>query len=169
MKISRSYLMGLGSGLILSALLAMIIPPVTINFGGNPPHQQGANQGERQGETNKDTQNGDKDQGESESLTGKDDKETGNEDENKPLEGNKENPSHDSDKDRDPDKETFVIPRGSTASQIANLLLNAGWISSKEEFIEIVREENLASKFQAGTFQLTRGMNIQEIIGELIK
>ncbi len=166
MKISRSYLLGLGSGLILSALLAMIMPPVTINFGSKPPPQQGANQGEQldnqgeqggvvgeegdtQGEAEKGTQGEDTSQGESESTTGKTDM----------IEN----------EDGDTDKETFVIPRGSTATQIANLLLNEGWISSKEEFIEIVGEKNLASRFRAGTFQLSKDMSIEEILSELIK
>lgn len=179
MKISRSYLMGLGSGLILSALIALIMPPITINFGSNPPSQQNVSQGEQgvnreesnqeetnqeetnQEETNQGTVDGDNGEGK-----GSNGEAPGLDKEN----NNEAGAEKDSEikKDTEGEKEPFVIPRGSTASQIADLLFKEGWISSKEEFMAVVEERNLATKFRAGTYQLTRGLDIVELLAELI-
>lgn len=176
MKLSRSYLLGLGSGLILSALLAMVIPPVSINFVGNSPLPQGNSDPNTQGSKNitnsepeeEPTQNSDPN---SENV-GKD-AENGQNNPgsmNKPDEQN--NPGSET---NNPDPEnttqpakTFVIPSGSTADRIANLLLVEGWISSKEEFLDLVREKNLAGRFRAGSFELTTGMSQEQILDKLV-
>ncbi|NMA68428.1 MAG: endolytic transglycosylase MltG [Desulfitobacterium sp.] len=162
MKISRSYLMGLGSGFILSALIALIMPPITINFGSTPsPPQQGVIQ-EEEGANQKEPNQPNQDEpNEEESNQGtldgvKGEGEAGAE---KNIEA---------EKDAEGEKGTFVIPRGSTASQVAELLFEEEWISSKEEFMAVVEEKNLARKFRAGTFQLTKGLNIDELLDELI-
>lgn len=166
MKISRSYLMGLGSGLILSALIALIIPPITINFGStSPPSQQNVTQGE-QGTNGEDTNLEETNQEES----NQEETNQGTVDGDNGKNNNEVGAEKDSEveKDIEGEKEPFVIPRGSTASQIADLLLKEGWISSKEEFMAVVKEKDLATKFRAGTYQLSRGLEIEEILAELI-
>ncbi|WP_019849434.1 endolytic transglycosylase MltG [Desulfitobacterium sp. PCE1] len=172
MKLSRSYLLGLGSGLILSALLAMVIPPVSINFAGSsPPEQTGPgrntpgneNQGEvpSQGEgENKDGNN----QGLPENPVKPD--ETGENPVQNP-DTNSRNPSS-ADAENDKPTQTFVIPSGSTADKISDLLLAEGWISSKEEFLNLVKQKNLAGRFRAGSFELSEGMDTEEILKKLI-
>lgn len=138
MKFSRSYLLGLGSGLILSALIAMVIPAGNIKFNEEttPVNNQEASR--------QDTQN-------NEFLTEKPETEN--------LEV-KEGLS--------PVTKVFIIPAGATAEKIANLLLEEGWISHKEEFLNLVKQKNLASKFQVGSYELTQGMSVEEVINQLI-
>lgn len=158
MKVSRSYLLGLGSGLILSALLAMVIPSVGINFAGGlapaqvapDPNPQGSETPANSGTDENATQDSDLN---SESPSSNAEKEQSNLD----------------DESNTQIKKTLVIPRGSTADRIANLLLAEGWIASKEEFLDLVKKENLASRFRAGSFELTEGMSNQEILEQLIR
>lgn len=159
MKISRSYLLGLGSGLILSALIAMVVPPLSINFGGALPVSQVS---PNEDVPNVDNQGNEASQGrpgnpgESINLDSKGNQDT----------GGVQDPSENS--GMPGDTKLFTIPSGSTADRIADLLLAEEWVSSKEEFLDIVVERNLASRFRAGSFELTQSMNMEEILEQLV-
>ncbi|HHY27966.1 MAG TPA: endolytic transglycosylase MltG [Desulfitobacterium dehalogenans] len=166
MKLSRSYLLGLGSGLILSALLAMVVPPVSINFAGSsPPEQTGPGRNTPGNENQGDVPS----QGEGENKDGNNQglpenpmtSETGE----NPLQNSGINSGSPSGADSE---KTFAIPSGSTADKIADLLLAEGWISSKEEFLNLVKQKNLAGRFRAGSFGLSEGMDTEEILKKLI-
>jgi cell division protein YceG involved in septum cleavage len=68
-----------------------------------------------------------------------------------------------------PTLDIFTIPAGASAEKIADLLVNDHWITNKEEFLSFVTQKKLASKFQAGSFELTSGMSLEEIVNQLIK
>lgn len=145
MKLSRSYVLGLGSGLILSALIAMLLPPGNIHFGeasGPINNQVAAQSGSANNGMNSVTPAGEKSKAEKTVM-----EKTG-----------EENPSS-----------ALTIPSGASAEKIADLLLEERWITSKEEFLTLVKQKNLASKLKAGSFELTRGMGIEEIFNQLIK
>lgn len=159
MKLSRSYILGLGSGLILSALLVMVIPPVGISFAGSSPPEQTGSGGNTSG--------GEKQQDEV-SNPGEGDNKEGSNTPELP-----ENPVKPDEMGENPVQnpqptETFVIPSGSTADRIAGLLLAEGWIASKDEFLDLVKQKNLAGRFQAGRFELIQGMDMEEILKQLI-
>lgn len=162
MKISRSYLMGLGSGLILSALIAMVVPPVSINFAGDLPANQGIPSGNL---PNSENQGNATSQDSSENSGMPEEGSLGNNSESN-SESGKVTPD-DSQSNSQPTK-LFTIPSGSTADRIADLLIAEEWISSKEEFLDLVKEKNLASRFRAGSFELTEGMNPGEILEQLV-
>ncbi|MEA5024318.1 hypothetical protein SDC9_09429 [bioreactor metagenome] len=158
MKLSRSYILGLASGLILSALLAMVIPPVSINFAGSSPPEQTGPDGNTPGS---ESQGEVPDPGEDENREGNNNPEL------------PENPVKPDETGENPvqnpqPSQTFVIPSGSTADRIAGLLLDEGWISSKDEFLDLVKQKNLAGRFQAGSFELIQGMDMEEILKQLI-
>lgn len=141
MKFSRSYLLGLGSGLILSALITMVFP----NQEAPPLNTVNTSA-----------------QGELKPADTPVEK-IPSEIPEKPV------ISKQAPKNIEPSKETFRVPVGASAERIGELLITQGWITSKEEFLRVVKEKNLASKFQAGDFQLTKGVSIEEIINELLK
>lgn len=149
MKLSRSYVMGLGSGLILSALLAMLLPSVTIDFGGGTNSNTNAVTSSEQkpvtGTVAEKTTEGKSSGVGSASVS------------NTPKATDLVN------------KDVFIIPTGASAEKIADLLLSENWITSKEEFLTLVKQRNLASKFRAGSFELTRGKAVEEIVNQLIK
>lgn len=61
----------------------------------------------------------------------------------------------------------FVVLEGSTATDIAAELLALGLIESETTFLQRVEELGAAANFQAGTFEITKGMSLDEIIAEL--
>lgn len=60
-----------------------------------------------------------------------------------------------------------VIPRGAVASQIAELLTEAGVVSSESVFQTAVRTTGADAQLQAGTYRLFTGMNPEEVVTEL--
>ncbi|MGE4274317.1 MAG: ABC transporter substrate-binding protein [Desulfitobacterium sp.] len=172
MKISRSYVLGLGSGLILSALIAMVMPPLSINLSdGTPAAQQTTNPNPNGADNEKangsgsgnssvtDSENSDATRSQDQQIS----ENQGKESDAPPVEDNA-NPEP-----TDIATALFIIPAGSTADRIADLLLAEGWIASKEEFLNLVKERGLASKFRAGSYELSQEMNTEEILGQLIQ
>lgn len=160
MKISRSYLLGLGSGLILSALIAMVVPPVSINIAGDSTANQGNNQKANE-ETN---QENDQDNYQDGNISGNENQGGQAPPNSTPANTNEQQESI----DKPESTAVFTIPSGSTADKIADLLLAESWISSKEEFLDLVKERNLASRFRTGSFELSQGMSAEEILEKLI-
>lgn len=147
MKLSRSYVLGLGSGLILSALIAMLLPLGNIHFGETLGVISMTPTGEKSRAENSTTE--------------------------KTTEGNPALPNltavSANEKSTDlGNKGTFSIPAGASAEKIADLLLSERWITSREGFLTHVKERNLASKFKAGSFELSRTMGIEEIVTQLM-
>ncbi len=163
MKLSRSYVMGLGSGLILSALLAMLLPSVTINFGekqGLAKNQDITQPGGTNSNSNAVTPS------EQKPVTGTAAEKISEE---KPSVVGSTSSSNGLKSTDLVNKGIFIIPAGASAEKIADLLLNESWITSKEEFLTYVKQKNLASKFRAGSFELSRGNTVEEIVNQLIK
>ena len=59
---------------------------------------------------------------------------------------------------------TVTIPSGSTGADVAQALLDAGLISSKDEFYKAVVEAEADTKLQAGTFDIPAGSSLDEIV-----
>ncbi len=63
----------------------------------------------------------------------------------------------------------ITVPAGSYASKIAEILYDAGLISSTQEFIDTLVEQKADTKLKAGTFTIPAGSTMEEIIKILIK
>ncbi len=57
----------------------------------------------------------------------------------------------------------FVIPKGQSITAIGNRLAEAGLIKHRLAFRAIVTQQGLASKIQAGSFELSPNMSVSEI------
>lgn len=64
---------------------------------------------------------------------------------------------------------TFVIPKGSNSGKISELLFNAGLISDKDKFQNVVEKMKAARKFKAGTFSISKGASEMDIVLTLTK
>lgn len=60
-----------------------------------------------------------------------------------------------------------VIPPGSTAEAIGEILLDAGLVRSASQFETAVRAAGVDASLQSGTYELITGSTLQEIIDEL--
>jgi hypothetical protein len=162
MKFSRSYLFGLGSGLILSAFIAMVLPSVSVN---NSNTVEAASVRETAQVPKAQEMVKPSDSAHSQSLV-----------EKPSLEKTKEEmavtpptPKSNQQLVNTENEGILTIPAGASAEKIADILLSEGWIRTKEEFLVFVKEGSYASKFKAGKFKLSRGMDIQDIVKELIR
>lgn len=63
----------------------------------------------------------------------------------------------------------ITIPAGSYASKIAQILFDAGLVSSTDDFLKELSAEKADTKLKAGTFTIPAGSTMQEIIAILIK
>lgn len=143
MKLSRQYLLGLGSGLILSALIALLfnaLSPESWNTGETKIAQQ-----------NSSIENSSKENSsEPASLSPQEDVAVAPE-------------------KAAPVQKSFVIPAGASAERIAQLLQTEGWIQNKEEFITQVKAQKLEKRFVAGSYELKAGLSVENIIHQLIR
>lgn len=145
MKLSRQYLLGLGSGLILSALIAFLFTPITTespSIVGTNTTQQSLPAGSSSEET---------------SPSENSSQAEGNPSLQQPIDSTQESSS------------SFVIPAGASADKIAQLLQNEGWIQNKDDFLTIAKAKKLEKRFKAGTYELTPGFSIENIINQLIQ
>lgn len=153
MKISRQYLLGLGSGLILSALIALPFTPGMVKSSGTT------------GASTK-----------SSPATTTVEKATATSTEANPLASSPQTtaPSVQGASGTGPvsataqTKKSFVIPSGASAEKIAQLLQSEGWIQEKEDFLARVKAQKLEKRFKAGTYELVPGLSIEDIIERLI-
>ncbi|OGV91356.1 hypothetical protein A3A66_02950 [Microgenomates group bacterium RIFCSPLOWO2_01_FULL_46_13] len=65
------------------------------------------------------------------------------------------------------EKEAFIVTRGASVDRIGRELATAKLIRQAAVFKFLVMVRNLGNKIQAGSFQLSSGMSVEEIIGEL--
>ena len=63
----------------------------------------------------------------------------------------------------------FEVPKGSSASKIADLLRQAGLIDDQQEFLKVLTEKKADTKLKAGTFTIPAGSTVEEIINILTK
>ncbi len=68
-----------------------------------------------------------------------------------------------------PEEVSFEIPQGSSSSQIAKILKNNNLIKSEIVFRLVLKKNNAENSLKAGFYNLNTGMNVNEIIAELIK
>ncbi len=62
------------------------------------------------------------------------------------------------------DKVKVTFADGSSASQFAEKLYEAGLISSQSDFLSEVKAQNAAQKLKPGTYMLNGGMNVSELV-----
>jgi UPF0755 protein len=68
-----------------------------------------------------------------------------------------------------PENVSFEIPQGSSSSQIARILKDNNLIRSELVFRLVLKKNNAENALKAGYYDLNTGMNVNEIIAELIK
>ncbi len=57
-----------------------------------------------------------------------------------------------------------TIPRGSTGTKIADILVECGAIKNREAFLAMVEAKNKATKLQAGTFKIPAGSTVEDVV-----
>jgi len=140
MKVTRTYWLGLGSGLILSAMIALVLSPeqgqaVTLPTPSPVPSVQ-------QQETTQPLAQPSQDQ---------------------PPNTPSSTPTPTT------TAQDFIIPKGTSSEKIADLLVAQGFIKDKASFLESVHQMGVESKFRAGTFTLSLGLTTEELIRRLLK
>lgn len=63
----------------------------------------------------------------------------------------------------------IVIAKGMTAQGIAVLLEKKKLIANKEDFLNLVAEQGVSSKFNVGSFRIVSGWDTKRILAELLK
>jgi len=144
LKVTRSFWLGLGSGLILSAMLTLLFSPQQkpSDVQLNPQTALPKNESTKEPDPPPPVQPIESDQ--KESLP--------------------PDPQVSPQIDRD-----FVIPKGASAEQIADLLFAQELIKDKEAFLAFTRQMRAERRFRAGTFKLSVGLSEEEVIFRLLK
>jgi len=146
LKVTRSYWFGLGSGLILSAMLTLIFSPQQKisdvqsidNSQATIPLTEQAEQSDASSPV------------QSSELIPKQNLLT---EEQIPTQVNRD----------------FVVPKGASAEQIAELLFAQDFIKDKAVFLERTHQMGAERQFRAGTFSLSLGLTEEELIHRLLK
>ncbi|WP_425805335.1 endolytic transglycosylase MltG [Desulfitobacterium sp. Sab5] len=146
MKFSREYLLGLGSGLILSALLLLIFPPAFTNTLADKNSSDAAASKATAVKENPPDQTS-----ESSAQT------TANAQEKTSSENAAQV------------KKNIVISPGTSADKIAQLLQTEGLIQKKEDFMAFVKAKKLESRFKAGSYELQTGLSLEDLVNQLIR
>lgn len=165
MKFSRQYLFGVGSGLILSALISLLFmmttPESLGTVGVDIPQKSSAdtivpeekvpaeNSSTEEAQTKAQTQTQTQAQTQAQTQT--------------------QTQTQAQAQAQTQTQKSFEIPRGASAEKIAQLLQNEGWIQNKEEFLTKVKAQNLEKRFKAGTYKLTPGLSTDNIIQQLLQ
>ena len=168
----RTYLLGIGTGLVLAAIIVSVIPEQpAAKAGSDLAAPQAGEKGQEEisgnndSDMNKDLTQG-SDQAPNQDLN-KESTPSGVISPSQEPEGTPEEPAELGDSG-DSAAQTFAVLEGSTATEIAADLLALGLIDTEADFLERVGELGVAGSFQAGTFNVDKGMSIDEIITELI-
>lgn len=173
MKLSRDYLLGLGTGLVLSATLLLgayagesALTNKNRTATENPNQTAGLN-GENieppQNETP--TQNQASTQNETSILNAMPSQSTTIQ--NPATVQEPVQPVEDSTKTSA--IVTVTIPNGASAETIAALLADRGIITDKKAFLDTVKKQNLAAKFHVGTFAFPAKITMDELMSILTK
>lgn len=153
MKVTSSYWLGLGSGLILSAMLALVISPQqgqAVILPASVPLVKQPVTNEPLAEEKKVDPPSTAQEGSiaSQPLA---DQPPSNTPSTTPIE------------------KSFVIPKGASSTRIADLLLAQGFIKDKESFLISAKQMKVERQFIAGTFTLSLGLTSEEVIKRLLK
>ena len=156
MKVTRSYWLGLGSGLILSAMLALVITPpqgqaVMSQAPTVPPVTQQATTEEKKQVDPPSTTQGATATQPTVSTTQPSVDQPPNTQSTTPIE------------------KSFVIPKGFSSERIADLLVAQGFIKDKASFLVSAKQMGVERQFIAGTFTLSQGLTVEEVIKRLLK
>lgn len=148
MKVSRSYWLGLGSGFILSAMLAVVIVPLqgqalNTNISQTPQTNQ-TNQSQTLQRAQIQTPSSGTPTKTQDSLSS-------------------------SSADSNSIERNFVIPQGASLERIADQLAAQGLFKNKTEFLSVAHQMGVETKFKAGTFRLSPGLTSKELIYRLLK
>lgn len=190
MKITRSYLLGVGSGLMLSVLFAISLPAIGLqDFSqlsklvglSKPTSSQTAQPSNQNQPTPQENAISQPSQGltagtpDSKGLgSGKSDVSKGNIKTpivpNNPTVPNTPNPKEPSilTVATQPLEKQFVIPNGVGSERIAELLVSQGLVTNKAQFLETIEKRGVAGKFQVGTFNLSPGLTPDEVLNRLL-
>jgi hypothetical protein len=154
MRVTRSYWLGLGSGLILSAMLSLVISSqqgtavIQQELTSVPPVKQDATTQPLAGGEQADPPSTAQP---SESTT-------------QPSQGTLSNTQSSTQVERQ-----FIIPKGASSERIADMLVVQDFIKDKESFLMDIRQMGVERQFRAGTFTLSLGLTSEEVIRRLIK
>lgn len=143
MKVTRSYWLGLGSGLILSAMLTLVV---------SSQHGQAVIPQEPSSSTPVEKQET------TESLPTTQTSITTEPSQVQPPNTQKFKQI----------EQGFVVPKGASTERIADLLIGQGFIKDKESFLMNAHEMGVESQFKEGRFTLSLGLTTEELIGRLI-
>lgn len=153
MKVTRSYWLGLSSGFILSAMLALIISPL-----------QGQALALQTSHTVPTPQNLQTQQNLSSASPVTPQDAVPNPGSTHAVQGPPSDTQNSTQIERN-----FVIPKGASSESIADMLVAQGLIKDKVAFIERAHQMGVESKFRAGTFNLSLGLTPEELIHRLVK
>lgn len=155
MKVTRSYWLGLGSGLILSAMLTLVILPLNQQQIATPQEPTSVPTIKQQSTT----------QPLAEGAKQPDHPSTVQPSEStqpsKNQTPNTQSPTQ--------VEQNFIIPKGASSERIADLLVAQGFIKDKESFLVGAHQMGVESRFRAGTFSLPLGLSSEEVIHRLLK
>ena len=154
MKVTRSYWLGLGSGLILSAMLTLVISPAQehavtpkepssvpiVNQQAITPPLAGVTKQADPPSAVQSTVPPQPSQGQSPKI---------------------QSPTQ--------IEQNFSIPKGASSERIADMLAAQGLIKDKESFLVAARQMGVESQFRAGTFTMVQGLTTEEVIRRLLK
>ena len=154
MKVTRSYWLGLGSGLILSAMLTLVIPLNRQQIA--TPQEPAAVPTIKQQSTTQPLAEGAKQTDRPSTI--------------QPSESNQLSQSQ-TPNTQSPTQieQSFIIPKGASSERIADLLVAQGFIKDKAHFLVGVHQMGVESRFRAGTFSLPLGLTEEEVIHRLLK
>lgn len=162
MKVTRSYWLGLGSGLILSAMLTLIISPqqgravIPQESASVPPVTQ-------QAETQplaEETKQADPPSTPEPAVSTTQPTASNQLSLDQPL-PNTQNSTQ--------IEQNFIIPKGASSGRIADLLVAQGFIKDKDSFLVRVQQMGVERQFIAGTYTLSLGLTPEEVIQRLLK
>jgi len=151
MKVTRSYWLGLGSGLILSAMLTLVITPQQ----GQAVIQPEPSSVSPEATTPPITKEGI--QADTPSTT-------------QPSVSTQLSPDQPNNTQSPTQIErSIIIPNGASSERIADLLVAQGYIKDKASFLAEAHQMEVERQFRAGTFTMTLGLTTEEVIRRLIK
>jgi hypothetical protein len=175
MKITRDYILGLGSGLVISALLMFAMQMSGIGLAPKSESSQTAGQTASVQEQNILETNSDANSvSDSGAGTGSDAgtsqaSEQSSQVQDSADQNNLTTNNTVQSKDAQAQSIRFTISYGSDAETIAGQLEKKGLISDKQEFLETLNKRNAAGKLQTGTFTLPLGLSVNDLISILIQ
>jgi len=178
MKLSRDYLLGLGSGLVLSALITTFLVYSGGLMGANHaagtapsavPATSGKSNATNQSDQVKPVSNGATGNTAGDATTGPTASgSTPSQPSASDVGGQAPPAGSGSGHGQAQSVQVFVIPNGVTAERIADLLIAQGLLTDRQGFLDLVKQQGAASRFRAGTYQLLPGLTKEDLLQRLL-